>query len=445
MIRKIRNSFTSMLPNYGFSFPTQILGPILLRGGTMVSARLAALVLGAGGSIWAARCLGPANLGLSGFILGFGVQIVLALSVMHQTILVREYKHAADNVARDEMLTAATTFFFLSSLLAAAAIVMLLALGLIPQPYAPLCGFLIVLVFSSAMQPLWVFQATEKQHFQSAIAIAQPALQGLLYCVLLRPGMGAGMDLAINAAVTTIIALIYWFTLYRMKIIKGLPLSGANIGKIRRLLCQSRWYFMIAVAVYIYTMLELPLVGWLRSLPEMGQFRTAFTLTAAAKSLFEIVPTIFYPRFLEWRREDEELLWRRQLQLTLVLMPLGLLGCVAALVVTPRIYDLLYGPAFMEAAVPCVILVCSKFVVVINGIFFWGLATDPAFDRKIASWMVAIAVFSLASNLLLIPTFGMLGAASVDLASELAILIVCWTLAFRRIRCLREGNVAHAL
>ena len=412
--------------------------PIMQRGGSMVGARIAGMAFGAAGSIWAARCLGPENLGISGFIISISTQVILLFAVLQQTVLVRNYMSATSDQVRQELVTAATTFYCASSLVISVIITCALVTGFISKPYSDLVAFLILIIFASALQPTWLFQATEKQQFQSIVSVLQPFLQGLFYWIYFRPGMSAGADLVVIAVVSALVTTCYWIALFRLHVINYVPISLRMLGKISILLKQSRWYFILSVAVYIYTTLEMPMIGWLRSLDELGQYRTAFTLTGAAKAFFDIIPAILFPRFVEWRRASEELLWKRQCQLVAVFLPLGVIGSGVAFLLMPYVYSTLYGDVFLPAAIPCAVLVCSKFVVMVNGIFFWGLATDSTSDRKMALWMIGIAVISLISNMVFIPEFGMLGSSLINLFSEILILALCWCMSYRRMARIRK-------
>ena len=162
----------------------------------MAGARVLAMAFGAVGSIYAARCLGPRNLGISGMVQNIVAQASLLLGVIYTTVLVREYKNANKDEARNQLIRVSTTFRLMGALVFCAIGGVVMAFHLMPPEYHFAGWFFIPLLLLGTIQPAWVFQAAEKQHFQSALAVLQPALAAVLYISLFKPGISAGADLA---------------------------------------------------------------------------------------------------------------------------------------------------------------------------------------------------------------------------------------------------------
>jgi O-antigen/teichoic acid export membrane protein len=251
-----------------------------------------------------------------------------------------------------------------------------------------------------------------------------------------RPGMSAASDLIVGCSVASLMGVVFWFVQYRKLSFSGFPIDFRLLGTGWRYVKQGRWLFLAGVTCYTYVGLELPLLGWLRSTEELGQYRTAVTLVGAGAGLLAIVPTLLFPRFVEWRKQGEEFLWHRQRQLARAAGAVVVLGTVLSLLVVPVLHPIVFGSAFASAAWPCAILVVSKLIVLVNGIYAWGLWSDARCDKLMASCMGLAATFSLTLNLALIPRFGMHAAAWVNVGSELLILVACYLMARRRVRML---------
>ncbi len=409
----------------------------------MAVARILGLAFGAAGMVWAARCMGPHNYGLSGMVQSIVVQVSMFFSLVHPTILIRAYKNTSKEDERERLVRVSNTFRFWGAL--AFCIVGALALWfrLLPTEYNFAGWFFIPLIFLMNLQPIWLFQAAEHQHFQSAIAVFQPAFSAMLYFLFFKPGMSAGADLAILSISSVLILWIYWYSANKLKIFSGNPFCKINWKEAKELIQKSGWLFFSSLAVYVYISLELPLVGWLYSIETLGQYRTAFSVVNAAQAIFSIVPALLYPRFIEWRKQGETFLWKRQVKLALVFSILSFFVAVFSFLIIPIIYPLLFGAAYSGAAFPCVILIVSKLVVVVNGIFYWGLMTDHGYDRTTSFAMIGTGFFSLILNLLFIPKFGMYAASLTDLASEMIILVSCLYFSVQRIKKIRteEGMI----
>ncbi len=412
------------------------------KAAIMVGARVVGMGFGFIGSAWAARCMEPHNYGISGMVQSVVAQASILLSALHPTILIRAFKNASNGPDRDRLVQSYTLFKILSSVLLSLAAIAVMASSWVPADYHFAGWFFIPLVVIINLQPTWLFQASEHQHFQSSITIFQPAFTALLYFIFFRPGMRAGADLAVVSTCSFLLLVILWTAMKRLGVFKGNLLVLIPWSEIAGLIRQSGWLFISGLAVYIYTMLELPLVGWLYSIDALGQYRTAFQVVNAAQNFFWIVPTILYPRFLEWRKRGEVFLWQRQVKLALFFSVFGLAAGVAAWVIIPALYPLVFGQAFTAAAKPCAVLVASKLIMIVEGIYYWGLMTDHRYDKTVSLLMIATALFSLTANLILIPSFGMRGASWVNVASELWILAGCWFFSYRRIQRIQKGDLA---
>lgn len=407
---------------------------ILSQAGIMVGARTVGLAFAFVGTAWAARCLGPHQLGLSGMVQSLVSQAALILTAIYPTVLVRDYKNADRAELRNRLVRDTTSFKLAGILFFGLVCAAAMGLGMVPSEYRLAGWFFIPLLLANALQPAWVFQAAEKQHFQSMIAVFQSALKAACYLLLFRAGATAIADLEVLTGVTVTLTLVYWGAIYRLTPMRGPLFDPRSFSRVVSLLMKSRWLFFSGVCSYVYSTLEQPLLGWLCSVDELGKYRTAVQVVAAADSFFVIIPMILYPRFIEWRKRGESVLWGRQKKLAVLACAVGFSAALAAFVLVPLFYPYVFGADFAAAGLPCAILILSKIVVVIGGIFYWGLMTDDRYDRLLSLTTLGMAVFSLLSNLLLIPHGGMYAAASVNLASEAILLAVCLSACLRKAR-----------
>jgi O-antigen/teichoic acid export membrane protein len=414
---------------------------VVNKAGIMVGARVIAMTFGAVGSIWVARCLGPENLGISGMVQNVVAQVSVILGIIYPTVLVREYKNLKTEEARVKLIKTSVAFRMVLAAIFFVAGFILMTFHAVPSKFYFAGWFFLPLLLVDALQPAWLFQAMEKQEFQSGISILQPALTAMMYLFFIKPGMSAGADLMIVSTVYFIMTVVYWRFVYKMSELKGIFTNLSDFGDVRSLLSKSRWLFLSGLAVYVYTTLEQPLLGWLYSIDELGKYRSAVNVVKAASSIFGIIPMILYPRFLEWRKRGEELLWKRQKKLAIAFIPICILAGILTCWILPYIYPLIFGSVYASAAIPCALLVISKLLVIINGIYFWGLITDERFDKVVSLIMVATAIFSLACNVVFIPKYGMYSAVAVNLASELIILFACLYFSYKRISELRLSEI----
>jgi O-antigen/teichoic acid export membrane protein len=191
----------------------------------------------------------------------------------------------------------------------------------------------------------------------------------------------------------------------------------------RDLAWRGRWLFVAGASAYAYGVLEGPLMGYLLSVTDLGRYRTAQSLAALADLVTIAIPTILFPRFIEWRKQGVSHLWHRQLKIAGILAALFVPATIGALVIVPRVHRLIFGAAFAGASTAAAILIVSKLIVMLNGVFAWGMMADRAQDKRTALLMVSVAVVSVSLNVFLLPRFGITSAAIVNVVSESLILL----------------------
>jgi O-antigen/teichoic acid export membrane protein len=410
------------------------------KAAIMVGARGLGMAFGALGSVWAARCLGPRNFGLSGMVQSFALFAGVLLTVIYPLVLIRDYKNAPNDEARNRLIRVTNGFRLALSLLFCALAAVILGFHLEPADYHFAGWFFLPILFLNALQPTWIFQAAEKQHFQSLLAVLQPALTAAYYVAFIRPGMSAGMDLLGITLVSSVLTFIYWRAVFQLTPFRGRFFILDGWAEFGSLLFKSRWLFLSALTIYVYNSLDQPLLGLLHSLEEQGRYRTAVRVTDAAQGFLTILPNIFFPRFIEWRKKGERFFWGRQKKMFLWGGLLGGLAILSGLLLIPLLYPLVFGTDYVRAAWPCAILVSAKIVDALGQVFSLGLMTDHAYDKVVLAITSGTAVFSLGSNLLFIPRFGMYTAATVNLLSEALMLALCFWMARRRIRGIGDPN-----
>ncbi|SRR5579871_2595388 len=413
---------------------------LLNKAAIMVGARGLGLGFAALGSVWAARCLGPLNFGISGMVQSLALFSGAFLAVIYPPVLVRDYKNLESDKKRNRLIQVTNSFRLAVALLFCVLAAGVMALRLEPPSFHFAGWFFLPILFLTALQPTWIFQAAEKQQFQSMLAVLQPALVALYYAVVIRPGMSAGWDLLGITLVTAAVTFIYWRAVFKLTHFQDSFFAWDGWREMGELVVKSRWLFLFFLCTYVYNNLDQPLLGWLSSLEEQGKYRTAVRVTDAAQGFLTILPSIFFPRFIEWRKKGEEFFWGRQTKLLAGGALLGAVTAALAFLIIPSAYTPVFGSAYAQAAFPCAILLSAKIVDCLGQVYSLGLMTDHNYDKKVLAAGVLTATVSLGSNLLFIPKFGMTTAACVNLLSETLMLAFCFGLSWRRLDGLRKKN-----
>lgn len=400
----------------------------------MITSRGIGLVVAAAGSIWAARCLGPEKLGVSGMILAILAPVGLLVDLNQDVSLVRRYKQCETDAERLKLVRETFAFRGLLCL-----IYMAIAAGIIAVVGLPgadwrlgvLAAFPLLAV--TINQGAWVLQAQENMPARYKALMLQSIISAACYFAFFRPGQVAtGTDIIVMAAaVGAEFSLGWWFARRPLR---------ATARKARRSLAQrwddlrhglrtagqdywaGRWLAITGIVSYLYIYLQSPLIGFLLGTEPLGQYRTATALLSGFQAFAAMIPALLYPRMIEWHRIGPAHLWSHQWRIMRIGIGLFIPGVIAAFLFAPYVYQLLYGPVFLSAAYPFAMLVTSRMIMVMNGIFGWGLWAQHR-DRLVLLITLFTAAISLVLNFTLIPRMGLIGAATVCVISETLMLL----------------------
>jgi O-antigen/teichoic acid export membrane protein len=258
---------------------------------------------------------------------------------------------------------------------------------------------------------------------QGAISVSTSVLAAIAY-FLFRPGMPAGSDLAV-AAFTGLAGVGASFWLFQ-RLSGGTHFEQAA-PPIRTLLGESRPYWILALAVYCYSSLQIPLVAYFADRRLVGAYRSALMLATGLELLYNCINSLLLPRLVVWRQMGSAHLWLRQKELLALFAIFGSVVSFVVIALAPLVYRKVLGPEFADAVAPFRILVVGRLVVFVGQIFVWSLVALHL-DRQFFMATMAGAIFSVCANIIVIPIYGIKGAAIVSLLSESIIGISCFVL-----------------
>jgi O-antigen/teichoic acid export membrane protein len=250
--------------------------------------------------------------------------------------------------------------------------------------------------------------------------------------------MSAGTDLVVQAIGLFISFAVAWYTALNHRKIRLLQIR--KFLRIIPIIKEGRWLIATGFTVYIYTSLELPLLGWLHSLKEVGIYRTSIVLVSGFAAFTGYLPMLLYPRMLEWNQVGPHNLWFRQKKVLTYFTIFSVCLSLLAFAFAPLGYHYIYGPAFQRGAYPFAFLLAAKLIAVMNGILGWGMVAQRR-DRNLFHNMAYVAVFSLVGNLVFIPQFGAYAASIVNLLSEILMVTLNITSIQRYLKTLEPDPV----
>ncbi len=186
---------------------------------------------------------------------------------------------------------------------------------------------------------------------------------------------------------------------------------------IQRLFAFSFWIFLSSSGILVYNYTDTILIGYYMTEADIGIYRVAFQFTSIASLIAIAFVNSLYPRVSMWGTEQElhsvESALARAFTYSLLLaLPIFAGGWILG----DRLLYFFYGEAFATGAPAMVILLATQVAFI-----FMTLQTMclNALDRPRDSFKVTAvsAMMNVVLNILLIPEFGILGAAGATFAT----------------------------
>lgn len=381
--------------------------------------RAVSLGIGFVGSIWSSRCLGPNNLGISGMIIGTIAPLVLVVNLNQIAHYIRLYRGYTSDAERNNLIEVINTYKIAASFVVMLAAIPFLILGNFPSTWYLGLIAAFPYFFLTVNAPDWLLQAQDNIPASTRALTVQAMLTTSLYLLCFRPGISAGTDLVVQDIALTIAMALAWYTALKSRNVRLFRWS--KFRQIIPIIGGGRWLIATGCAVYIFTSLDQPLVGWLYSIKEVGIYRTSIVLVGGVGAFTGYLPMLLYPRMLEWNHMGPAYLWQQQKKVLTYFGVFAIGLTIGAFLFGPLLYHYLYGPAFQRGSYPFAFLLAAKLIAVMNGILGWGMVAQKK-ERALFISMVYVATFSLVFNLIFIPLFGAIGASTVNMLSEVLML-----------------------
>ncbi len=200
----------------------------------------------------------------------------------------------------------------------------------------------------------------------------------------------------------------------------------ASIGSTKKHLKPILYLFGVALAVKVYVVGDISLLGLLRNDTEVGIYSLASKIYIIIKLLFNAIAAVVIPRasvFLGKNNTTQYkwLVGRARAIIYALLVP----AVVGAFSLSKEMLIVLGGNEY-AVGYGCLELLSFALLFAVMGNFYSGVVLIPFRKEKIFTYTTAIAaIFNLVANALLIPSYGMYAAAATTLASECFVFAMC--------------------
>ena len=199
------------------------------------------------------------------------------------------------------------------------------------------------------------------------------------------------------------------------------PVATASM---REVIVQS-WPFGLAGVFYlIYFQSDIILLKYITGDEAAGVYNVAFVIMAAVYML----PSVVYQKFLlpkvhRWASHDRERFYQVYRMGNWMMLILGLLAMLVIWLLAPWGVRLLFSDSYMGAVLPLSILALAAPIRFVATSVGSTLVTHEHMRRKV--WFMAVtAIINIILNIILIPKYGMSGAAIATVISDVGLLLL---------------------
>jgi len=207
-----------------------------------------------------------------------------------------------------------------------------------------------------------------------------------------------------------------------------LGLSRFDRSHVTGLLAFSIWTFLSSGGVLIFTYADTILIGLFMTEADVGIYRVAFQLTSVASFIVLAFHTVLFPRISKWHAEKQipmiEYSLTKAFSYSLFL---AIPVTAGGILLSEKLLYFLYGAAF-ETGAP--ILIILLFVQIANIFMYLQTMCLNAMDRPKISFYITVvsAILNIILNILLIPPFGIAGAAVASLVTMILNAVLAYAM-----------------
>lgn len=211
----------------------------------------------------------------------------------------------------------------------------------------------------------------------------------------------------------------------------GQPRLTASWSSLTQVVRDARPYALSLFLLHLNTRVDVVLLGFFLGAVAAGVYNVAYRIIFLLAFVPQYAANAVFPqasRLYVENRQEFDALYHRYLGLVILIgLPVG----AGVWLTAPDVIRIIFGESFAESATVLRILagvLFLTFVARILGVFL--MSSNRQEERMKSLWPVAL--INVVGNLVLIPAFGVKGAAVAALASE-AVLVVLFAVRLRKV------------
>tara|TARA_B100000029_G_scaffold516454_1_gene629954 strand:+ start:1622 stop:2926 length:1305 start_codon:yes stop_codon:yes gene_type:complete len=370
------------------------------------------------GMVYATRCLGPDNIGVSRTVITLAMTLQLCLAFGLDAVAVRYV--AKGSAKAGDLAPAIFTFRFVIGFIAAVLwIFAVLFSGLQEgEKWTWLAGALFLLV--CCMDYSWIFQATEQMPRASRYQLVSSIMASLWFVLFFHKDQSIGSDLYVLLAVNAVVVGVVW---WRVSDELGFHcFSFSRLSGAKKMFLEAWLIWLFNLGYYLLANMAQIMTYFILGKESSGLFGSAQYLVLALQMFLHYFGILMAPRLMVWRKVDVVVFRRRVLMIAGIAIFFGMLIFGILRLIVDWFYPLLFGEEFASASNILPWLVLGKFFAVGTAMFTWGLWAEHR-DKLPVLCCLPCCFVSGGLYFILLHEFGNLASAWITLGAETALLL----------------------
>lgn len=361
--------------------------------------------------IYIARYLGPEKFGVLSYVLAVAAFLMAVSRMGMDAVLVREM---VDNPHRQQILMG-TAFWIMASVAAICYSILLCALYFLDEQM-DVKFYLLIMSLSCFLTAFLVvdyyFQSEVKAKFPAACKTLVLLVMSIFKLLLIWSE--AGLNWFVYASLMDHLLLAIF--LCAMLLGKGrLSFFGSFDRVVAKNMLKSAWPMMLsAVSVLIYMRIDQVMIRNILGMQEVGIYSAATRIYEAWMTLPFVISVSLLPLIIKSKEKSEEEYRRMLVRLFRVLIYLSVLAALVVGFCNEWLMVFAFGEKFRQSA-PVVSVVMWTAVFAAIGSVNARYYNVERMERKFALRTALAAIINVALNFILIPLYGIMGAAVATL------------------------------
>jgi len=391
--------------------------------------------------IYLARSLGAVAFGLLNFALAFLMYLNLIVDFGLSMYGKREIAKDRDKTSQIAINVFSIKFLLAFVVFVVAMLIVLLAVDSLELKLLFIGTFL--LVFYHALEAGWVFQGMEKMEFSGLIRMTYTGLSLALILFFIKSAADLVKVpyLMFISGITVACVFLYIF----FKYFASFKLKHFSPSQWKQLLFGAIPLGFSAVFVQIYYNMDTIMIGIMKTPEMVGLYNAAYRLFLGIMLLLGLWQATAFPvitRRLNTNKEKAIKFLRRYLKLALlVCIPIVFLTTL----ISPLIIRVFFGYNYLGASIALQILIWNMIAIAISGTY-GTLVLIPIGKTKEVLWAVGSgALINIILNFILIPPYGLIGAAAATLITEIIVAVILFFFAYKLLPIGFLGSLSRPL